>query len=103
MFRLFLIFSLFTFSFGSFAEGQAIRQIVDIEVTGMTCPFCVYGTKKNLGKLDGVDKVDVSLEKKQARIVMLPGREADIEAIDKAITDAGFTPGTHDIHQSNDE
>ncbi len=68
-------------------------QVVEIEVTGMTCPFCVYGTEKKLNKLPGVDAAEVSLKNKMARIVMAPGKSADLEAIRAAITDAGFTPG----------
>ena len=71
----------------------ADAQVVDIEVTGMTCPFCVYGTEKKLGKLPGVEKAEVSLKQKRARIVMQPGSDADLDAIRKAITEAGFTPG----------
>lgn len=69
-------------------------QVVEIEVTGMTCPFCVYGTEKKLNQLPGVDKAEVSLKAKKARIVMAPGESADLEAIRKAIVDAGFTPAT---------
>ncbi len=68
-------------------------QVVEIEVTGMTCPFCVYGTEKKLTDLPGVDKAEVSLKAKKARIVMTPGKKADIETIRQAITEAGFTPG----------
>ncbi|MBL3600578.1 MAG: heavy-metal-associated domain-containing protein [gamma proteobacterium endosymbiont of Lamellibrachia anaximandri] len=68
-------------------------QVVEIEVTGMTCPFCVYGTEKKLNKLQGVESADVSLKNKQARIVMKQGESADLETIRKAIFDAGFTPG----------
>ncbi len=68
-------------------------QVVEIEVTGMTCPFCVYGTEKKLNKLQGVESADVSLKNKRARIVMKQGESADLEAIRKAIVDAGFTPG----------
>ncbi|KRT56625.1 heavy-metal-associated domain-containing protein [endosymbiont of Ridgeia piscesae] len=68
-------------------------QVVEIEVTGMTCPFCVYGTEKQLNKLQGVESADVSLKNKRARIVMKPGESADLEAIRKAIVAAGFTPG----------
>jgi copper chaperone CopZ len=73
-------------------------QVVDIEVTGMTCPFCVYGTEKKLNKLPGVDTATVSLKNKQARIVMTPGENADLDAIHKAIVDAGFTPGETTVH-----
>ena len=77
----------------------AAQETVEVEVTGMTCPFCVYGTEKNLGKLPGVEKAEVSLDKKLARITMAPGQHADLDAINKAIVDAGFTPGTSSVEQ----
>jgi len=77
----------------------AERETVEIEVNGMTCQFCVYGTEKNLGKLPGVEQANVSLDKKLARIVMAPGEHADLEAINKAIVDAGFTPGAVSVEQ----
>ena len=74
------------------------QQTIEIDVTGMTCPFCVYGTEKKLRKLEGVEKVEVSLAKKKARIVMKEGRAADINEIKRAITDAGFTAGKASIN-----
>ena len=68
-------------------------KVVEIEMTGMTCPFCVYGTEKKLNQLPGVEEAEVSLKTKTARIVMTPGESADLDAIRTAITDAGFTPG----------
>ncbi|MEA3274075.1 MAG: heavy metal-associated domain-containing protein [Pseudomonadota bacterium] len=68
-------------------------QIVEIEVTGMTCPFCVYGTEKKLNRLPGVEQAQVSLKNKKARIVMKPGESADLAAIRRAIVDSGFSPG----------
>lgn len=77
-----------------FSPGWAAQaQVVEIEVTGMTCPFCVYGTEKKLSALPNVEQAQVSLKHKKARIVMAPGTEADLAAIRKAITAAGFTPG----------
>jgi len=40
-------------------------QVVEIEVTGMTCPFCVYGTEKKLHQLPGVEEAEVSLKSKR--------------------------------------
>jgi copper chaperone CopZ len=77
----------------STAAWASDREVVEIDVSGMTCPFCVYGTEKNLGKLPDVAEAVVSLDKKKARVVMAPGAHADIEAIRKAILDAGFSPG----------
>ena len=41
---------------GAEAESKATeRQVLEIQVKGMTCPFCAYGIEKNLGKLPGVE------------------------------------------------
>lgn len=71
----------------------ATRQVVDIDVQGLTCPFCVYGLSKNLGKAPGVAKAEVDLDKHRARIELGPGQAPDIELYKKIIRDAGFTPG----------
>ena len=96
MVRSFLFFfTIIIFSVNAFATD---RQTIEVEVTGMTCPFCVYGTEKKLRELEGVEKVEVSLAKKKARVIMQEGQTADIMAIKKAITDAGFTAGVAHIN-----
>lgn len=69
------------------------HKVVVIDVKGMTCPFCVYGVSKDLGKAPGVAKAQASLEQKKARIVLKPGVEPDLALYKKIILDAGFTPG----------
>ena len=68
-------------------------QVLEIGVKGMSCEFCVAKMTSSLGKLPGVAKVDVSLEKKRARVVMKSGKTADVKRIKQAIVDTGFTPG----------
>ncbi|WP_439889169.1 heavy-metal-associated domain-containing protein [Pseudomonas sp. MBLB4123] len=74
------------------------HQVVDIEVRGLTCPFCVYGLEKNLGQAPGVDKAEVDLEANRARIELVPGQVAEIERYKGIIRDAGFTPGEATLH-----
>ena len=69
------------------------QEVLEIDISGMTCAFCVYGVEKNLGKLPGVDGVEVSLESDKARVIMEPGETANEDGIREAILDAGFTPG----------
>lgn len=71
----------------------AERQVVDIAVKGMTCPFCAYGLEKSLAKVSEVDQVITSLKSQNVRIVLKPGTQPDIERYKKLIHDAGFTPG----------
>lgn len=71
----------------------AERQVVDIAVKGMTCPFCAYGLEKNLGKASEVDSVSASLKSQNVHIVLKPGAQPDLERYKQLIHDAGFTPG----------
>ncbi len=68
------------------------QEVLEIDVAGMTCAFCAYGVEKNLGKLAGVEKAQVSLEAKKVRVVMKPGETPDETRIREIIRDAGFTP-----------
>lgn len=79
----------------------AERQVVDIAVKGMTCPFCAYGLEKNLGKAGEVEHVAASLKAQNVRIVLKPGTQPDIGRYKQLIHDAGFTPG--EAHVSTEE
>ena len=72
-----------------FAVAQA--EMVEVEIHGMTCAFCVEGLHSELSELPDVSKVDVSLKNKKVRIVS-DGETLDIDGVRKAIIDAGFTP-----------
>ncbi len=79
------------------------HEVLEIDVAGMTCTFCAYGIEKNLGKLDGVDKAEVSLELKKARVTMKPGVSADEVRIREVIRDGGFTPNESSRHTEESE
>jgi copper chaperone CopZ len=53
-----VLISLFWLPIAAWAAEQVV---VDIGVTGLACPFCVYSVEKNLGKLPEVDSVEVNL------------------------------------------
>ncbi len=71
----------------------ASAQTMEIPIQGMTCPFCADGLHRKLGKLPGVEKAEVSLKLKKARLTLKEGASIDEEMVKKAILDAGFTPG----------
>jgi copper chaperone CopZ len=62
-------------------------MIKEIKIEGMHCPNCVAAVKRELEALEGVSKVDVSLEEAQA-IVDAEGVSDD--ALQAAIEDIGF-------------
>lgn len=67
------------------------KTTVEVDVEGMTCPFCVYSVKKAIDALPGVEKIQVSLELNKSRIVYKEGYSPDNEAIKKVLKDAGFS------------
>ncbi|MDX8379958.1 MAG: cation transporter [Gallionella sp.] len=66
-------------------------RTIEIEVYGMTCPFCVDSLERKFGKMQSVSKVEVSLKQKKIRLVTDKTRPS-IKTIKQAVLDAGFTP-----------
>ena len=64
-------------------------QTTTIKVEGMTCGGCVASVKRVLQGLDGVNEVDVSLDRKEARVDYDPNRVNEAR-LRSAIEDAGF-------------
>lgn len=59
-----------------------------VYIEGMQCNHCKMTVEKTLGTLDGVTKVEVSLEDKKA--VVEAQKEIDNDKIKEKITDIGF-------------
>lgn len=66
---------------------------IEMQVNGMTCPFCVYSVEKNLNKLPHIEQAQVSLKQKKVRIIMKPGHYVNEKEVRELITKSGFTPG----------
>jgi copper ion binding protein len=60
-----------------------------IKVGGMTCSGCVASVTRALQSIEGVDKVEVSLEEAQASVRYDPARVNETK-LRSAIEDAGF-------------
>ena len=64
------------------------KFVKEVSVEGMQCNHCKMTVEKALGALEGVEKVEVSLENKNA--VIESTKEVDNQKIKDAITEAGF-------------
>jgi mercuric ion binding protein len=73
----------------SATSAWAAPRTVVLAVSQMTCSACPITVKKALRKVDGVTKVDVSLEKQQA-VVTYDDTKTNVERLIKATTDAGY-------------
>lgn len=71
------------------APAWAATQTVTLSVTGMTCAACPITIKKALNKVEGVETIEVNLEKKEA-LVTFDDAKTTVEALLEATKNAGY-------------
>lgn len=62
---------------------------VTLKVEGMTCSLCPKMVEKTLSRIEGVNSVQVSYEKKEA-VVEYDAGKADVQKMIKAVDGAGY-------------
>ncbi len=67
----------------------AATKTVVLSVPGMTCAACPVTVKKALNKVAGVEKIDVSFEKREAAVTF-DDAKTNAEALTKATKNAGY-------------
>ena len=70
-------------------RAWAAPQTVTLSVPGMTCAACPVTVKQALSRVSGVDKIDVSLDKKEA-VVTFDDTKTNVAALTKATENAGY-------------
>jgi hypothetical protein len=70
-----------------------------IQVNGIVCSFCAYGTEKNLSKLNfldrsqfGNDGVLIDIQSHRITLAIQSGREVEVDKIYHAIKKGGYDP-----------
>ncbi|VEC46358.1 mercury ion transport transmembrane protein MerF [Klebsiella aerogenes] len=71
------------------APVWAATQTVTLSVPGMTCSACPITVKKAISKVDGVSKVDVTFETREA-VVTFDDAKTSVQKLTKATEDAGL-------------
>jgi mercuric ion binding protein len=71
------------------APVWAATQTVTLSVPGMTCATCPITVKKAISRVEGVSKIDVSFETREA-VVIFDDAKTSVERLTKATEDAGY-------------
>jgi mercuric transport protein len=79
-------------------ETVATRTVA-IPVNGMICQVCAGTVKSTLKKVDGVTDAEISLAERHA-VIQYDERKVSLEALTRAIKDAGYQPGVPSAIQS---
>jgi len=71
------------------APAWSATKTVTLSVPGMNCAACPITVKKALVKVEGVAKVDVNLDRREA-VVTFDDTKAAVDQIKRATADAGY-------------
>lgn len=88
-----LVLGILAFTLMSFQGALAEINRVEMQVNGMTCPFCVYGIEKKIEALEEVEDASANLKTGIVDIKLKKDEPIDIERLNKAVRKSGFTPG----------
>ncbi|MEW9121726.1 MAG: heavy metal translocating P-type ATPase [Thermotaleaceae bacterium] len=80
------------------AKVEEAAKEVTIPISGMTCAACVKAVERVVGKLEGVESINVNFATEKAAIRYNP-EKTRLSEIKQAITKAGYTP--LEIEKSN--
>ena len=75
--------------FAALPPAYADSKTVTLSVPGMDCEACPITVSKALKKVDGVEKVAASFEKREA-LVTFDDAKTNVDALRKATANAGY-------------
>ncbi len=73
-----------------FANATVFAKQINLQVDGVTCPFCVASSKKQLKKIDGVTSVDSDLENGLIKVCAADDTSLDDDMLKQLFLDQGF-------------
>lgn len=71
-------------------EVEQDARTIQVEILGMSCPFCAYGAEQKLKRLDGVEDLEVELKTGIATLTLAEGADIPNETLEKTVEEAGF-------------
>ncbi len=73
------------------SQEQGMLEVV-VQVDGLSCPFCAFGLEKKLKKVENVADLSIRIDEERAVLKPKAGTSLDLEEVEKAVHDGGFTP-----------
>ena len=87
-----MLIGISSMSFAQKAIQNNQTQQVQVQVDGLSCPFCAYGLEKKLKDIDGVASLKIDIDEGLVTFSVSKDKNITEEEIQKVVTQAGFTP-----------
>ncbi|MBI3088154.1 MAG: heavy-metal-associated domain-containing protein [Candidatus Omnitrophica bacterium] len=72
-------------------EASAEIEGIQLQVDGLSCPFCALGLDKRLKQRAGLDEIHVHLKQGVTEATLPRGHGIDVGKVRQAVQEAGFT------------
>jgi cation transport ATPase len=72
------------------AAAGAEMKHVDLAVHGMDCATCAFSVRMSVGKIDGVERVELRLERAAAEITLRPANRVTLAQLRQTIKTTGY-------------
>ena len=69
----------------------AAGKLYELRVDGMACAFCAYGIEKKFRKMDGIEDIDIDLQKGLVQVKTRADKTFTEDELKTLIKDSGFT------------
>ncbi len=83
------------------ANAQKEMDQFMVQVDGLGCPFCAYGLEKKFKEFKGIKKVKIDIETGDFSFSYPAEKALTMEAVEKQVEKAGYTPITSKIIRAN--
>ncbi len=74
------------------APARAEYRRIELKILGMDCATCAHGVHVAMKKLDGVETVELSLERAQAEVGLKPDNRLSLDQFRQIVKRNGFEP-----------
>ena len=82
------------------ATAHAQYKTIELKILGMDCATCAHGVKVAVQKVDGVESVELSLERAEADIRLKPENRVSLDHFRRIVKGNGFEPREAKINAS---
>ena len=92
------VFLTFIFAFGLSSQTvyaqkkKKERDLFDVQVDGLGCPFCAYGLEKKIKEFKGIKNIKIDMETGDFSFTSPTDLKLTIDEVEAKIDKAGYTP-----------
>ena len=87
-----ILISLAALAIISPSRAEAQYKTIELKILGMDCAICAHGVRVAVQKVDGVESVQLSLERAEADIRLKPENRVSLDQFRRIVKGNGFEP-----------